>query len=79
MAKGGSAQPIKVGSITVPHQLAWAFSYISSILNSRMFLNYTKMSADNRIVEYLRINSLSPYLFSARYYSKLYPLTLDIY
>lgn len=79
VGKGGNALSCKVGSVNVPRQLAWAVSYISSFFNSRMFLNYIKMNADNRVVEYLRINSLNPYFFAVRYYPKLYPLTLDIY
>jgi hypothetical protein len=37
------------------------------------------MSPDARIIDYLRIQQLSPYFFASRFYPRLYPLTLDIY
>jgi len=65
--------------MTVPAGMVWSFSYLSSVLNSKLFLGSTKMPSDMRIVEYLRIQQLNPYYFVARFYPKLYPLTLDIY
>lgn len=59
--------------------MAWSFAYLSSVLNSKLFLNSIKMSPDERIIRYLAIQQLNPYFFSNSVYPKLYPLTLDIY
>lgn len=74
-----SGTTTSVGDVSVPPGMAWSLAYLSSGLNSRLFLNWMKSSPDARIVKYLYINQLNPYFFSARYYPKLYPLTLDIY
>lgn len=68
-----------VGDMTVPSGMVWSFSYLSSVLNSKLFLSSLKMVPDLRIVEYLRIQQLNPYLFASRFYPKLYPLSLSIY
>lgn len=78
-SKCGGAQSVRMGDVVAPSGLAWAFSYIHSFLNSRLFLNYTKISSDARINEFLKLSALNPYFFASRYYSHLYPLTLDIY
>jgi hypothetical protein len=65
--------------MTVPAGMVWSFSYLNSVLNSKLFLGSTKMPSDLRIVEYLRIQQLNPYFFVTRFYPKIYPLTLDIY
>lgn len=63
----------------MPESLANSLAYLNSILNSRLFIQCSKVSADNRIQEILRINSYNFYAFAMRYYPKMYPLTLDIY
>lgn len=65
--------------MTVPTGMVWSFSYLSSVLNSKLFLNSIKISPDMRIVEFLRIQQLNPYFYASRLYPKLYPLTLSIY
>ena len=37
------------------------------------------MSSDMRIIKYLQVQQLNPYFFASRYYTRVYPLTLDIY
>ena len=68
-----------IGDINVPAGMVWSFCYLSSVLNSRLFLSSNKLAPDARIVEYLRLQQLNPYFFASRYYPRLYPLTLAIY
>lgn len=68
-----------IGDINVPVGMVLSFCYLSSVLNSRLFLSSNKLSPDARIIEYLRLNQLNPYFFASRYYPRLYPLTLSIY
>ena len=70
---------VSVGNLAVTGGMAWMFAYLSSALNSKLFLNTVKLSPDARIVKYLQIQQLSPYFFASRFYPRLYPLTLDIY
>ena len=70
---------ISVGSLLVPIGLTWCFAYLSSILNSRLFLKPMKSSSDDRILRYLSLQQYNPYFFANKYYPKIYPLTLDIY
>ena len=68
-----------MGELPFPQGLIWALSYIGSVANSRLFVNVMKLSSDQRMIEYLNIQQLSPFFFSNKFYPKLYPLTLDIY
>lgn len=68
-----------VGDLSVPPGMTWTLTYLSSALNSRLFLNWMKLSSDARLIKYLYIQQLNPYFFSARFYPRLYSLTLDIY
>ena len=63
----------------MPMGLTWCFAYLSSILNSRLFLKSMKSSSDDRILRYLSLQQYKPYFFANKYYPKIYPLTLDIY
>ena len=69
----------RIGDFTMPQSMIWMLSYIHSLINSRMFLNYFKMTSDGRIYEYLKIHNSNPYFFANRYYPRVYPITLDIY
>ena len=59
--------------------MAWTFAYLSSVLNSKLFVKVMKMSSDERILKYLKIQQLNPYLFASQFYPRMYPLTFDIY
>ena len=61
------------------NNLSPAFAYLNSIMNSRLFVNWNKSSADFRMSEILKIRSYGFTHFGNRYYPKLYPLTLSIY
>lgn len=39
-----------VGGFTVPSGMVWSFSYLNSILNSKLFLGSIKMPSDMRII-----------------------------
>ena len=69
----------QIGGLTVPHSMGWAFAYLGSVINSKLFLNWSKLPADVRIHKYLQIQQLNPYLFASCFYPRVYPLTLDIY
>ena len=55
------------------------YAYLSAVLNSRLFLSWSKMASDTRIMKYLQVQQLNPYFYASRYYTRLYALTLDIY
>lgn len=59
--------------------LSPAFAYIHTILNSRLFLNHLKLSADSRMYEILKILSYGFSHFANRYYPKLISISMDIY
>jgi hypothetical protein len=59
--------------------MGWMFVYLGSVLSSKLFLNWMKMTPDARIQKYLQLHQLNPYHFASTFYLRLYPLTLDIY
>ena len=69
----------QVGGLTVPQNMAWTFAYLASVLSSKLFLNWMKMTSDSRIQKYLQIQQLNPYQFASTFYPRVYPITLDIY
>lgn len=69
----------QVGSMTVPNSMRLLFSYLGSVLNSRLFLSWVKLAPDARIHKYLQIQQLNPYMFASSFYPRVYPITLDIY
>lgn len=68
-----------IAGMTIPPGMVWSFSYLNSVLNSKLFLGSNKMPSDMRLIEYLRIQQFNPYFFASRFCPRLYPLTLDIY
>ena len=71
---------ISRGSQFMAHpNFAPAFAYIHSVINSKLFINYDKISPDYRISEMLRFNRLNFGQLANYYYPKLYSLGLEIY
>lgn len=54
-------------------------AYLHSIFSSCLFTNLTKLNADRKIDEIIKINSLGFRDFANKYYPKMYCVDLNIY
>lgn len=59
--------------------MAPAFAYIHSFINSKVILNYLKSPTDYRMSEILKINTYNFLRFSNHFYPKLFSLGMEIY
>ena len=59
--------------------MAPAFAYIHSFINSKVILNYLKSPSDFRMTEILKVNSLNFLRFANYFYPKLFSLGMEIY
>ena len=70
----------RASSSFMAHQnMASAFAYIHSFINSRVILNYLKSPTDFRMCEILNVNSYNFLRFANYFYPKLFSLGMEIY
>jgi len=39
----------RIGDLVIPQSMTWTFSYLHTLINSKMFINFFKMTSDARI------------------------------
>ena len=59
--------------------LAPAFAYIHSFINSKVILNHLKTSTDFRMCELLNLNTFNFTRYSNYFYPKIFSLGMEIY
>lgn len=70
---------VKISSFMAHPNLAPAFAYIHSFINSKIFMNHLKVPVDYQILEALKINICGFFNFSNFFYPKLFSLGMEIY